>query len=260
MRRGRTTHAINWIAACAVMGLGAKLAAATSSDAAQFKPYVIEQIAQCLSAVTRMRERVAANDLPGAQQAWLAARSGWERSEIVSNELFPDLDSAIDGWPNAERGFHAIEARLFGAHSAQVLGAADELVRNLEEFDRRLRAAPLTAQSLMNGSARLAYEIGESKVDGGESPFSGNSLAEMSDNVAALEAVYGRVFVPEMKRKHAALANAAVSHLDRLQTLLTVRTLADLDQRQLRRLSEIVATDLVAIAPAIGLEKPNLGN
>jgi iron uptake system component EfeO len=234
----------------------------TSPDvaAARFKPYVEDQIAHCLAAVVKMRERIAAQDLAGAQQAWLAARGGWERSEVISNVLFPDLDTAIDGWPNADRGFHAIEARLFGAHNAHVLPAADELLQNLQDFDRRVRAASFTAQDLVNGTARLAYEIGESKAGGGESPFSGNSLAEMGANVAAIQAVYGRVFVPELKKKDAALAQGAQQHLRQLQSLLTAATLADLDTTQLRKLSESVAVDLVSIAGDTGLQKPNLGN
>jgi len=76
--------------------------------AAAFKPYILEQISRCLDTVKSMSERIAARDLAGAQQSWLAARSGWEGSEVITNEFFPDLDRKIDAWPDAEKGFHAI--------------------------------------------------------------------------------------------------------------------------------------------------------
>ncbi len=178
---------------------------ATPLDAAvaKFKPYVLEQIDRCLGATKTMRERIAVQDLAGAQQAWLAARGGWEGSEVLTNEFFADLDRKIDAWPDADKGFHAIEARLFGAHDVKVLPAAEELVKDLEDFEHQLRAAKLTAQGLLNGTTKLAFEIGESKAEGGESPFSGNSLAEMRDNLASIAAAYDQVFAPATRKKNA---------------------------------------------------------
>ncbi len=228
--------------------------------AAAFKPYVQEQISRCLSTVKGMSERIAARDLAGAQQSWLAARSGWEGSEVITSELFPDLDRKIDAWPDAEKGFHAIEARLFGAHDVQVLPAAEELIHNLTDFERQLRTTTLTAQGLLNGTAKLIYEIGENKAEGGESPFSGNSLAEMRVNVAAVAAVYERVFAPLIKKRNADLAKAFSKDLAAMQALVAVPTLRELDQVRLRDASESLVNDLALVGRESGLEKPNLGN
>jgi iron uptake system component EfeO len=228
--------------------------------AAAFKPYVLEQISLCLSTVKSMGERVAARDLAGAQQSWLAARSGWEGSEVITNEFFPDLDRKIDAWPDAERGFHAIEAKLFGAHDIQVLPATLELIRNLTEFQRQLRATTLTAQGLLNGTAKLIYEIGENKAEGGESPFSGNSLTEMRVNVASVAAAYQRVFAPLTKKGNAELARVFAKDLAVMQALVSVPTLQDLDQTRLRDASESLVNDLVIVGKEAGLEKPGLGN
>ena len=38
-----------------------------------------------------------------------------ERSEVFTSGFVPELDSQIDAWPDATTGFHAIEAKLFGA-------------------------------------------------------------------------------------------------------------------------------------------------
>jgi len=228
--------------------------------AAAFKPYVLEHISRCLNTVKSMRERIAAHDLAGAQQSWLAARSDWEGSEVITNEFFPDLDRKIDAWPDAEKGFHAIEAKLFGAHDVQVQPAAEELINNLTEFERELRAATLTAQGLLNGAAKLIYEVGENKAEGGESPFSGNSLAEIRVNVASVATAYERVFAPLTKKRNTELAKLVSKDLAVMQGLVAVPTLQELDQLRLRDASETLANDLALVAREAGLQKPNLGN
>jgi iron uptake system component EfeO len=261
----------NCIALLAVGLWGAPIAGtygATSSGptadldtaSAQFRSYVLVQTEGSLAAVRTMRERIAAHDLPGAQQSWLAARSGWESSEIVTSEYFPDLDRAIDAWPDGEKGFHAIEARLFGAHSTDVLAAADELLNNLTELQRQLRVTTLSAQRLLSGLARLTYEVGEDKAGGGESPFSGNSLAEIGDNVAAVAAAYQEVFAPAARRKQAGPSAHVSSDLNHLQKLVAVPHLSDVDQTALREASETLTADLVDLGQQLGLEKPSLGN
>jgi len=222
--------------------------------------YLLEQISRCLNTVKSMSERIAAHDLVGAQQSWLAARSDWEGSEVITNEFFPDLDRKIDAWPDAEKGFHAIEAKLFGAHDVQVQPAAEELISNLTEFERELRAATLTAQGLLNGAAKLIYEVGENKAEGGESPFSGNSLAEMRVNVASVAAAYERVFAPLTKKRNTELAKLVSKDLAVMQGLVAVPTLQELDQLRLRDASETLANDLALVAREAGLQKPNLGN
>jgi iron uptake system component EfeO len=228
--------------------------------AAAFKPYVLEQISRCLSTVKSMGERVAARDLAGAQRSWLAARSGWEGSEVITNEFFPDLDRKIDAWPDAERGFHAIEAKLFGAHDVAVLTTTEELIYNLTEFERQLRATTLTAQGLLNGTAKLIYEIGENKAEGGESPFSGNSLSEMRVNLTSVAVAYQRVFAPLTKKKDADLARIFAKDLAVMQSLVSVSTLQELDQVRLRDASESLVYDLAMVGKEAGLEKPRLGN
>jgi iron uptake system component EfeO len=244
----------------ATASAGPLAASSLDSAAAAFKPYLLEQIARCLSATKIMRERIAVQDLAGAQRAWLDARGGWEGSEVITNEFFADLDRKIDAWPDAEKGFHAIEARLFGAHDVKALAAADELLNNLEDFATQLRATKLTAQGLLNGSTKLAYEIGENKAEGGESPFSGNSLAEIRDNVASIAAAYNYVFAPTTRKKNAALAKTFIKDLEQMHALVSVPTLQELDQARLRMLSEDLANDLAMLGLTVGLEKPGLGN
>jgi iron uptake system component EfeO len=229
-------------------------------SAADFRPYVLDAIGRSLSSVKAMRERIDAQDLAGAQRAWLAAREGWEGSEVVTSEFFPQLDRAIDGWPDADKGFHAIEAKLFGAHDVKAAPAAAELVGNLEEFRRELQRTTLTPQGLLNGTTKLVYEIGEDKGEGGESPYSGNSLPEIRDNLRCVEAAWQHVFASAVQRTDPALARSFTAHLHQLRSLCAVATIQQLDQVMLRDLSESVANDLVNISRVLGLVRPQLGN
>jgi iron uptake system component EfeO len=233
---------------------------ALQSAIERFKPYVATGIAESLSAARSMRERIAAKDLAGAQQAWLAARGGWERAEIVSDEFFPELDTAIDSWPNGKVGFHAVEARLFGAHKTDALAETDALIGKLAEFERQLHAVVLTPQGVLNGTVKLVYEIGENKADGGESQFSGASLADIRANVAGVTEAYRTVFGPALRAKDAKRDAAIADGLAGLAALVKAADLKSLDETRLRRLSEGLALALQDAAPLLGLAPPNLGN
>ena len=58
-----------------------------------------------------------AGDVKAAQAAWIKSRQGWEAAEPITGEFFAKLDEAIDAWPDAKQGYHAIEARCFPASS-----------------------------------------------------------------------------------------------------------------------------------------------
>ncbi len=155
----------------------------TSQEAAErpHRPIMVRDIDRSLAGARLLRARLAAGDVPGAQKAWIDSRVGWERSEVFTSGFVPDLDREIDAWPNALLGFHAIEAKLFGAKRTDLKPETDALILNLEDLDVKIRHLDLLPQRLLNGTARLAYEIGESKAAGGESAFSGTSLNDMRD-------------------------------------------------------------------------------
>jgi iron uptake system component EfeO len=242
---------------------GTASAAATGSTdpgIAQFKPFVVKGIAQCLANAKLMRDKIAANDLLGAQRAWIGARAGWEQAEVITDEFFPDLDDAIDSWPNGKTGFHAVEARLFGAHKTDALAPADELVRNLTLFDQRLQTTVITPQGLLNGLTKLAFEVGSNKADGGESQFAGTSLADMTANLDGIRTAYRMVFSAKLKVKDAALDARAQKDIEKLAVILKVADLKHLDPDALLDASEDLAAALQTAAPPLGLAKPNLGD
>ncbi len=122
-----------------VLGISQGAATATPLDNAAegYRPYMVEGIGEALAGARDLRERVAANDLVAAKKAWISARAGWERSEVFTAGFVPELDAQIDAWPNADSGFHAIEAKLFGSGRTDVQGDADALVEHLEKPSRQ---------------------------------------------------------------------------------------------------------------------------
>ena len=136
--------------------------------AEQYRPIMVKDIDQSLAGARLLRARLVAGDVPGAEKAWIDSRVGWERSEVFTSGFVPDLDQEIDAWPNALLGFHAIEAKLFGAKRTDLTPETDALILNLEDLDIKVRHLDLLPQRLLNGTARLAYEVGDSKAAGGE--------------------------------------------------------------------------------------------
>ena len=171
---------------------------------------------------------------------------------------FTELYAEIDAWPNAVTGFHAIEAKLFGARRMDVQPETDALIFHLTDLRVKIRDTRLTAQGLLNGAAKLAYEVGESKADGGESRFSGTSLDDMRNNVDGVEAVFRIVFAAEIEGRDPKLADALRTKIDQLQTLLRVPALGRLDSNKLRAESEELIVAFQTAAPLIGLDRLSL--
>ena len=233
--------------------------AAKLDDAAErYRPYMIEGIGSALSGARDLRERVAAHDLAGAKKAWLSARAGWERSEVFTAGFVPELDALIDAWPNADSGFHAIEAKLFGAGRADVEAETDALVSHLDELHRKLGEMSLTPQGLLDGTVRLAYEVGESRADGGESRISGTSLDDMRNNVAGIDLAYLTIFADALRETDGKLAGQVASRIEQLKTIVAASDLPHVDVRALRRASEELVVVLQAAAEKLGLRRPTL--
>jgi iron uptake system component EfeO len=239
-------------------GARAADAAALDDGAERYRPYAIEGIGSALAGARDLRERAAAKDLAGARKAWLSARAGWERSEVFTAGFVSELDALIDSWPNADGGFHAIEAKLFGAGQTDVGSDADALVKNLDELHTKLRDMPLTPQGLLDGTVRLAYEVGESKADGGESRISGTSLDDMRNNVAGVEFAYRTIFADRLKEADARLADSVTERIERLKAIVAVPDLPNVDVRALRRVSEELVVALQAASAKLGLRRSTL--
>lgn len=243
-----------------VLGVGTRAAVAAPLDdsAENYRPYMIEGIGQALVGARNLRERVAASDLAGAKKAWISARAGWERSEVFTTGFVPELDAEIDAWPNASSGFHAIEAKLFGAGRTDVADDADALVQHLDSLHGKLRNMALAPQGLLDGIVRLAYEVGESKADGGESRISGTSLDDMRNNVAGIDFAYRTIFATALAATDAKLADGIAARIDRLKVIVAARDLPSVDIPGLRRTSEELVIMLQGASVKLGLQRATL--
>jgi iron uptake system component EfeO len=239
-------------------GAGTANAAPLDEAAERYRPHVVEGIGQALTGARDLRGRIAARDLAGARKAWIAARAGWERLEVFTAGFVPELDAQIDAWPNAQAGFHAIEAKLFGANQIDVESETDALVDHLSSLHGKLHDIDLTPQGLLDGTVRLAYEVGESKSDGGESRISGTSLDDMRNNVDGIALAYRTIFAGELKSTDPKLADAVDGKLEELRTLLVVRNLPAVDIPKLRRASEELVVALQNASAKLGLRRPTL--
>jgi iron uptake system EfeUOB component EfeO/EfeM len=224
----------------------------------RYRPYLTEGIGDALAGAKMLRERAAASDLAGAREAWISARAGWERSEVFTAGFVPELDALIDAWPNADSGFHAIEAKLFGEGQTDVGKDAAALVTNLDDLHGKLGDMKLTAQGLLDGTVRLAYEVGESKADGGESRISGTSLDDMRNNVAGIDFAYRTLFADALKAVDGKLDEQVTSRIARLKVVVAAPDLPHVDTLRLRRASEELVVALQMASARLGLQRPTL--
>jgi len=235
-------------------------AAADAFDEAveRYRHYLVDDIDRTLASARELRDRVITDDIAEARKAWIDARVGWERSEVFTTGFVPALDDAIDAWPDAVTGFHGIEVKLFGPERSDMREELDALIARLGELDEQVRNIKLTPQGLYNGIARLAYEVGDSKVDGGESRVSGTSLNDMRNNVDGIELAYRTLFASPLTVTDPKLADEVRGEIERLQNLVDARDLKSIDPDQLRKATEALVVSLQIAAPKLGLDAPTL--
>ena len=116
----------------------------------------------------------------------------------------------------------------------------------------------LTPQGLLEGITQLAYEVGESKADGGESRISGTSLADMQNNAEGIAFAWHTIFADALRSSDGKLAQALENDIRRLEAIVAVADLQSVNIPALRRASEGLAVRLQAAAGPLGLQRPAL--
>ncbi len=246
--------------ACAITAQ-AQAADTLSKGAADYKPFAVEHIGMALAGAKELQAAVKSGDLKAAQAAWIKSRKGWEAAEPITGEFFSKLDEAIDAWPDAKQGYHAVEAALFSGKLEEIDAPVDRLVADLAEFGKQLSAPSFkfTPQGLLNGVTKLAYEVGENKSKGGESRYAGTSLTDMYENVEGIEAVYKLAFDGVLKARDAKLAARIVDKIEDVEKLVKVKDLKSVDQPALKKAGEELAVLLQSSAAKLKLKKPAVG-
>jgi iron uptake system component EfeO len=260
--KGRIAETFAALIVAVAFGSAAVHAANTlAAGAKNYKPYAVEQIGSALAGGKSLQAAVQAGDVKAAQEAWIKSRQGWEAAEPITGEFFPKLDEAIDAWPDAKQGYHAIEAALFSGKLDQIKAPVDKLVADLAAFKAKLSAPnfQFEPQGLLNGATKLAYEVGENKSKGGESPYSGTSLNDIQQNIAGVRAVYQLVFDPSLQTRDPKLAVRILGKIEDAEKLVKVPDMKSVDQPALKNAGEELAVLLQNAAAKLKLKKPAVG-
>ncbi len=248
----------------AVAALAAPAAAATMQDGAKaYKPYIVERIGAAIAGAKELQAAVKAGDVKAAQAAWIKSRKGWEAMEPVTASYFGDLDKLIDAWPDGKTGYHAIEAVLFSANKTEGLEQPiADMLANMDKFEQRVKAPKFafTPQKLLEGTANLAYEVGEEKSGGGESPYAATSIVDMQENVAGIEHAWNTVFADTLKKKDAKLAGLIDERTQNLKKLVGVADIKSMDARKVHLAGEELAALMLTAAPKLGLKPFKVGD
>jgi iron uptake system EfeUOB component EfeO/EfeM len=242
---------------------GPAQAASMKEGAKAYKPYIVENIGKAIAGAKEMQAAVKAGDLKGAQAAWIKSRHGWEAMEPVTPLYFGEFDKTVDPWPNAKSGYHVIEVVLFQANKTEGLDAPiSELLANMDKFQKRVTDKKLvfTPQKLLEGTANLAYEVGEEKSKGGESPFAGTSINDMQDNVSGIAFAWSTVFADTLKKKDPALAGVIDDRIQKLTALVGVADIKSMEAKKVYIGGEELAALMLQAAPKLGLKPFKVGD
>ncbi|HVV78544.1 MAG TPA: EfeM/EfeO family lipoprotein [Pseudolabrys sp.] len=229
-----------------------------SEGAKAYKPFVVEHAGKALAGAKKLQAAVKAKDVKAAQDAWIESRRGWEAMETVTAELFPEFDEAVDTWPDAKQGYHAIEAALFAGKIDEVAKPTDRLVADIARFEKKVKGYRFTPQKLLDGTSKLAFEVGESKSKGGESPYAKTSHIDMQENVEGIEAAWKLVFAPTLEKRDAELAKTIHDKIEALEELVKVNDIKDLDQKKVHVGGEELAALMQQAAPKLKLKTTKL--
>jgi iron uptake system EfeUOB component EfeO/EfeM len=249
------SNRISWAAAFAVVLLSTAANAQSMREGAKaFKPFIVEHAGKALSGAKELQAAVKAKDVKAAQDAWIKSRRGWEAIETVTAELFPQYDKLVDPWPDGKQGYHAIEAALFAGKIDEIAAPTDKLVANIARFEKKVKGYRFTPQKLLNGTSKLAFEVGESKSKGGESPYAKTSHIDMQENVEGIEAAWKLVFEPTLQKRDAELAKIIHDKIEALEKLVAVNDIKDLDQKKVHVGGEELAALMQQAAPKLKLK------
>ncbi len=261
--RSRAAQFTGALALIGFVATGAAQAATVEAGIKSYKPFIVENIGVAIAGAKKLQAAVKAGDVTAAQAAWIKSRKGWEVMEPVTGAYFGDIDKVVDAWPDAKQGYHAIEVVLFKAEKTEGLDqpVADMLV-SLAKFQKRVSDKKFTfsAQKLLEGAANLAYEVGEEKSKGGESPYAGTSIVDMQQNVRGIDVVFDLVFKDALTKADPKLAGILDSGVDKLQDLVKVADIKAMDQKAVHIAGEELAALLLTAAPKLQLKPFKVGD
>ncbi|KFF95474.1 peptidase M75 family protein [Streptomyces europaeiscabiei] len=168
---------------------------------ASYRKYVQGQADETVPLAKVFAEAVKDGDVEAAKKAYAPSRIGWERTEPVA-ESFGDIDPKVDlredGLEEGQdlekdwTGWHRLERSLWqdGKLTDRDSELADQLVTDLEDWQKRVGKAEITPTSMANGAKELLDEVATGKVTGEEERYSHTDLVDFKANVEGAEESY----------------------------------------------------------------------
>ncbi|MFE5400891.1 iron uptake system protein EfeO [Streptomyces sp. NPDC056580] len=164
---------------------------------ADYRQYAQDQADETLPRVETFVKAVKAGDIEAARKAYPLSRLGWERTEPVA-ESFGDIDPKVDvredGLEEGQKwtGWHRLEKALWKDRKigAEEKTLADQLVTDLEDWQKRVGKAEITPSSMANGAKELLDEVATGKVTGEEDRYAHTDLVDFKGNVEGAQKAY----------------------------------------------------------------------
>ncbi|MFE5157332.1 iron uptake system protein EfeO [Streptomyces sp. NPDC056697] len=194
---GMKGHGIRQKVSATGKGAVAKRDPKLDKAVAAYRAYAQQQADETLPVAQKFADAVKKDDLEGAKKLYAPSRVGWERTEPVA-ESFGDIDPKVDvredGLEKGQKwtGWHRLEKSLWQAKkiTAADHALADQLIKDLKDWQKRVGTADITPTSMANGAKELLDEVQTGKVTGEEERYSHTDLVDFEGNVEGAETSY----------------------------------------------------------------------
>ncbi len=194
---GMKGHGIRQKVSATGKGAVAKRDPRLDKAVASYRAYAQRQADETLPAAQKFADAVKKDDLEGAKKLYAPSRVGWERTEPVA-ESFGDIDPKVDvredGLEKGQKwtGWHRLEKSLWQAKkiTAADHDLADQLIKDLKDWQKRVGTADITPTGMANGAKELLDEVQTGKVTGEEERYSHTDLMDFEGNVEGAETSY----------------------------------------------------------------------
>ncbi|HXR43771.1 MAG TPA: iron uptake system protein EfeO [Pseudolysinimonas sp.] len=201
-----------------------------------YADYVSGVVADMVTAVGTLQQRIDAGDLDGAKSAYALARPFYEKVESdVDGFVLPgtdptdnsgNLDYLIDmrasnldpavGW----HGFHAIERDLYTTgitDGTKTLAA--ELVANVGKLSTLSKGLTYKPEDLANGAADLLDEVQANKITGEEEDYSHIDILDFAGNVEGAQQAFA-FLRPGLQKIDPSLTRQVAAQFDKVNAAL----------------------------------------
>jgi iron uptake system component EfeO len=162
-----------------------------------YRTYAQQQADATLPKVKVFTDAVRAGDITAARKAFAPSRVGWERTEPVAEsfgDIDPKTDTRADGLEPGQKwtGWHALEKQLWQDKklSSNAKDLADQLDKDLADWQQRVGKAVITPTSMANGATELLDEVATGKITGEEDRYSHTDLSDFQANVDGAQKAY----------------------------------------------------------------------